>query len=100
MTAVDVLVWIGAALGAALALYGVWILLTGRAPARTRQAFRSVTEAGLYSLCNGSGLVLLVISSRFGEHLGTGVRIALLCLAILLCGVAFVRYRPRNPARR
>jgi hypothetical protein len=86
---VEVLIWGAFALGVGLALYGGWILLTGRAPVRTRQAFRSETEAGLYSLCNGSGLALLALGSRFDQ-------IALLVLALLFCGLAFVKFRPRR----
>ena len=86
---VEVFIWGAVVLGAGLALYGGRILLTGRAPARTRQAFRSVREAGLYSLCNGTGLALLALGSRFDQ-------IALLVLALLFCGLAFVKFRPRR----
>ena len=87
----ELLSWAAAAAGAAVALYGAWILVTGRATERALRAFRSVTEVGLYALCTGTGLVLLALGSLFDQ-------IVLLCLALLLCGLAFVKYRPRGHA--
>jgi hypothetical protein len=83
---------IGGAVGSALALYGVRMLITGRAPAATARAFRSVRDAGCYHLLFGTALALVVI--------GTGLRQGLLStattvLAVVLVGVAMVRFRPR-----
>ena len=51
---------IGGAIGLALALFGVRMLITGRAPASTARSFRTVHDAGLYHLLFGLGLLLLV----------------------------------------
>ena len=83
--------WAAAAAGAAVALYGAWILITGRATERALRAFRSAHRAGLYALLTGTGLVLLALGTLFDQ-------IILLCLALLLCGVAFVKFLPRGRA--
>jgi uncharacterized membrane protein YhaH (DUF805 family) len=79
---------IGAAVGSVLALYGARMLITGRAPSVTARAFRSVRDAGWYHLLFGTALALVV--------LGTGLeQIVLTVPAVLLVGVAMVRFRPR-----
>jgi len=70
---------IGGVIGLALALFGVRMLVTGRAPASTTRSFRTVHEAGLYHLLFGLGLILLVAGTRLpGDRTGavTAVRAA------------------------
>ena len=84
---------IGGVIGVALALFGVRMLVTGRAPASTTRSFRTVHEAGLYHLLFGLGLILLVAGSRLpGDRTGAVTAV----LAVLLAAVAMVRYRPRG----
>ena len=78
---------IGAVAGSVLALYGARMLITGRAPSVTARAFRSVRDAGCYHLLFGTALVLVVF--------GTGLEQTVLTVpAVLLVGVAMVRFRP------
>ena len=84
---------IGGAIGLALALLGVRMLVTGRAPASARRSFRTVHDAGLYHLLFGLGLILLVVGTRLPGH-RTGAVTAV--LAVLLAAVAVLRYRPRG----
>ncbi len=84
---------IGGAIGLALALFGVRMLITGRAPASTTRAFRTIHDAGLYHLLFGLGLLLLVAGTRLpGDR--TGMVTAM--VAVMLAGFAVVRYRPRG----
>jgi hypothetical protein len=83
----------GGAIGLAVALFGVQMLITGRAPAPTSRSFRDVRDAGLYHLLFGLGLVLLVVGTWLPGDLGP---IAFAAVAIVLAGVAVVRYRPRG----
>jgi len=84
---------IGGVIGLALALFGVRMLVTGRAPASTTRSFRTVHEAGLYHLLFGLGLILLVAGTRLpGDRTGAVTAV----LAVLLAAVAVVRYRPRG----
>ncbi len=91
--------WMSALAGLALAAFGGVILLTGKAPSRTRRAFRRVQEAGLYAACTGSALVLLTVAST-ADRLDDVLQLGLLAVAMTLFIVAFVRYRPRNDAGR
>ena len=84
--------FIGGAIGLALALFGVRMLITGRAPASTARAFRTTRDAGLYHLLFGLGLILLVVGT---ELPGDVTPIVSAVLAVALAGVAVVRYRPR-----
>jgi hypothetical protein len=84
---------IGGATGLALALFGVKMLVTGRAPAPTGRSFRDVRDAGLYHLLFGLGLLLLVAGTKLPGDL-TGIATAV--VAVVLAGVAVVRYRPRG----
>ena len=84
---------VGGGAGLILAAFGAGMLLTGRAPDATTRAFRTVRDAGLYHLLFGVGLTLVV--------LGTALRGGVLTLlfaaaAVVLVGVALVRFRPRG----
>jgi hypothetical protein len=84
---------VGAVAGLALAGYGVWILVTGRAPGPTARSFRCVRDAGFYHLLFGVALALVVI----GAGLDRGIVTLFMTLpAIVLAGVAVVRFRPRG----
>jgi hypothetical protein len=84
---------VGGVAGMALAVFGAGMLVIGRAPDATQRAFRSVREAGLYHLLFGLGLALVVFGTAFGGGLVTMVTTV---AAILLVGVAVVRFRPRG----
>ena len=84
---------IGGATGLALALFGVKVLVTGRAPASTSRSFRSVRDAGRYHLLFGLGMLLLVAGTRLPGDLTAP---ASAVVAVVLAGVAVVRYRPRG----
>jgi TRAP-type C4-dicarboxylate transport system permease large subunit len=84
---------VGAAVGVALALFGAKMLVTGRAPAGTAKAFRQIKDAGLYHLLFGLGLLVLVV----GLYLPGGATATVsAAVAVVLAGVAVVRYRPRG----
>lgn len=87
---------IGGVIGAALALFGVKVLVTGRAPASTTRAFRTMREAGLYHLLFGLALTLLVVSSELPRPADLVSPVA----AVLLAGVAVVKFRPRKEKER
>jgi hypothetical protein len=84
---------IGGAIGLALALFGVRMLITGSAPAGTARSFRTVHDAGLYHLLFGVGLLLLVGGTRLP---GDRTSIVTAVVAVMLAGVAVLRYRPRG----
>jgi len=84
---------VGGMAGLALTLFGAGMLVTGRTPDATGRAFRSVRDAGLYHLLFGLGLALVVT----GTALHGGVLTVLTTgVAIVLVGVAVVRFRPRG----
>ncbi|MFI7540163.1 hypothetical protein [Actinoplanes sp. NPDC049599] len=84
---------VGGAIGLALALFGVRMLVTGRAPAGTLRTFTGVRPAALYHLLFGLALLLIVV----GQVLFTGVPgLAANVLAVIMIGVALARYRPRR----
>ena len=84
---------VGGVIGLALAVYGVRMLVTGRAPEPIARAFRSVKDAGCYHLLFGVALVLVVL----GTSLPGGVpALVVTLLAVALVGVAVVRFRPRG----
>ena len=86
----------GGVAGAALAGYGLVILLTGRAPELTARAFRSVRDAGFYHFLFGAALGLVVIGTRIGNP---AVTVTVTVLAVVMAGVALVRFRPRPRGR-
>ncbi len=83
----------GGAIGLALTLFGVLMLVTGRTPASTVRNFPSVRGAALYHLLFGVALLLMVAGQTL---LAGAARAAASMLAIALVGVALVRYRPRR----
>jgi len=83
----------GGVIGLVLAGVGARMLITGRAPGGIGRAFRSVRDAGLYHLLFGLGLVVLVVGTQLpGAHTATVTAV----VAVLLAGVAVIRYRPRK----
>src|SRR3954451_15160046 len=80
----------GGAIGLALAVFGITLLITGRAPAPTSRAFRTVRDAGLYHLLFGVALVLLVLGTR-APGVATAVVAAVVAVAVV--AVAVIRYR-------
>lgn len=86
----------GGAIGLALALFGVKMLLTGRAPAGIMRNFLRVRDAALYHLLFGAALLLMVL----GQTLPAGsAAVATRVAAIVVAGVALIRYRPRRGKR-
>jgi hypothetical protein len=84
---------IGGVIGLLLILFGVRMLVSGKGPASTTRAFRSMHDAGMYHLLFGAGLILLVAGTRLPGS-ATGAVTAV--LAVLLAGLAVVRHRPRG----
>ena len=84
---------VGGAAGLALAAFGVWMLIAKRAPAPTARAFRCVRDAGFYHLLFGVALVLVVIGTQLDRSV---VTLVTALVAIVLVGVAVVRFRPRG----
>src|SRR3954453_6481950 len=87
---------IGGVIGLALALLGVKILVSGRAPASTARAFRSDRDAGWYHLLFGVALVVIVAGPGVP---GPVPAIASAVMAVALVAVGVVRFRPRRHSR-
>jgi hypothetical protein len=85
--------------GAGGAVYGGWILKTGRASRGDQRAFRRRTDAGLYYLCSGLALVLLALGQLWNEHHQTLPAAAALIAIMVMIGLV-IRYRPRRDKRR
>jgi hypothetical protein len=83
----------GGAIGLALAVFGVKMLLTGRAPVAVRRNFPAVHSAALYHLLFGLALMLLVLGQAV---FGGAASLVTSVLAVLLVLIALVRYRPRR----
>ena len=83
---------IGGGIGAALALFGVRMLVTGRMPAPTARAFRTARDAAWYHLLFGAALIVLVV----GTSLRGPASIVSAVLAVGMVLVAVVRFRPRG----
>ena len=93
MSISDWTIVVGGAVALALAAHGVRILLTGRLPAATARAFRSARDAGWYHLLFGLALALVVTGTALaGAVLPTVTSV----VAVVLAGVAIVRFRPRH----
>jgi len=88
---------IGGAIGLALALFGVRMLVTGQAPAATSRAFRTIRDAGLYHLLFGLALGLLVLGAKLP---GASTALVSTVVAVALVGVAVVRFRPRRARQK
>lgn len=84
---------IGGMIGLLLILLGVRMLVSGKGPASTIRAFRSMHDAGMYHLLFGTGLILLVAGARLP---GDAPGVVTAVLAVLLAGLAVARYRPRG----
>lgn len=84
---------IGGAIGLVLIVFGVRMLTSGKGPASTIRAFRNVRDAGMYHLLFGCGLILLVAGTKLPGD-ATGIVTAV--VAVVLGGLAVVRYRPRG----
>jgi hypothetical protein len=76
---------LGGLLGAALVVFGVWILISGSAPAVIGRSFRTLREAGCYHLLFGLAALIFAIG---------GTRAAVVALALV--GIAVLRFRPRG----
>jgi hypothetical protein len=85
----------GGTAGLALAVFGAGMLITGRAPDATLRAFRTIRDAGRYHLLFGVGLMLVV----FGTVMRGLVAVIAAVLAMIMVGVAVVRFRPRGHRR-
>ncbi|MGK5680739.1 hypothetical protein [Actinoplanes sp. URMC 104] len=86
----------GGVAGGALAVFGLVILLTGRAPATTARAFGSVRDAGFYHFLFGTALGLVVIGTAIDSP---AVTITITALAVVMAGVALIRFRPHGRRR-
>jgi hypothetical protein len=86
----------GGAAGAGLALFGLVILVTGRAPGPTARAFRSARDAGFYHFLFGAALGLVVIATSIDSP---AVTTTITVLAVIMAGLALVRFRPRGRQR-
>ncbi|OJF15561.1 hypothetical protein [Couchioplanes caeruleus] len=84
---------VGGVIGLFLALFGVKMLVTGRAPASTLRNFLRVRDAALYHLLFGAALLLMVVGQRIPNG-PAGAAVS--GFAIVLVGVALVKYRPRR----
>ncbi len=84
---------VGGAVGLALAIFGVRMLVTGRAPEMTARAFRNVRDAGCYHTLFGTALVLVVIGTNLPQG---AIALTMTVLAVAMVGVAVIRFRPRG----
>jgi hypothetical protein len=57
-------------------------------------------DAGLYYLCFGLALTLLVLSVVWNEHHQSLLAVVALIGTMILAGLAVVRYRPRQHKQR
>ena len=87
---------VGGVAGGVLAAFGLIMLLTGKAPEPTARAFRSVRDAGFYHFLFGTGLGLVVIGTGLDNPV---VTTTVTVLAVVMVGVALVRFRPRARQR-
>jgi hypothetical protein len=99
----DLTSWLGLLTGvggAAVAIYGAVILLTGRATRGDRRAFRRMKDAGFYYLCFGLALALQMLSVLWNEHHQPLLAGLALIGTMALVGLAVIRYRPRQDRQR
>jgi membrane associated rhomboid family serine protease len=100
--AMDLGAWLGLLAGvggATVAIYGAAILLTNRAIPSDRRAFRRVKDAGLYYLCFGLALTLIVLSVLWNEHHQSLLAVAAIIGAMCSAGLAVIKYRSRRKER-
>jgi Flp pilus assembly protein TadB len=83
---------IGGVIGLALGLFGVKLLVTGRAPTPTQRAFRTARDAGFYHLLFGVALLILVIGTKVKGPTAAASGV----IAVMLVAVAVARFRPRG----
>ncbi|WP_249997989.1 hypothetical protein [Actinoplanes sp. M2I2] len=90
------------AIGAVLVVHGLSMVITGRLSERSRAAFRSARDAGLYSLFSGLGLVFLALGQLAADtdRYPIALTFGAVVLALTFMGVAVVRYRPRKSVSR
>jgi hypothetical protein len=103
MNTMDVMAWLRPLTGvggAAVAIYGAVILLTGRLTRGDQRAFRRTKDAGLYYVCFGLALTLLVLSGVWNEHHQSLLAGVGLIGTLALASLAVIRYRPRQDRRR
>ena len=86
-------VLLGGAIGLAMALFGVKMLVTGRAPAATARTFQQVRDAAMYYLLFGLALVVVAIGTSVQG--GAVPAIASAVVAVSMVGVAVAKHRPR-----
>jgi hypothetical protein len=92
------LMLIGGAIGAGVAIHGFVAVTFGRSARGDEGVFRRDT-AGLYYLCFGLALVSLTVAALLNRQDQTVLAIGAVAAAMLLTGVAVVRYRPRGGKR-
>ena len=95
----DFLSWLrllGGLIGLGLAVYGVVVLVSGKAPRRTVDGYRSSRAAGLYALCLGAALMLLFAGGELTSRDRDVIGLVALGLALALLGVTLALFRPRR----
>jgi hypothetical protein len=85
--------------GAAVAIYGAVVLLTGHATLRDRRAFGRTKDVGLYYLCLGLALTLLMLGVLWNEHHQSLLAVVALIGVMTLTGLV-IHYRPRRDKQR
>jgi hypothetical protein len=104
----DVVSWlllVSGVIGLGVAGYGALVLTTGRTGRAERRAFRTPVDAGRYYLCIGVALTLLASAALLNHHGPTApvfstLPIVMAILAMVLTGLAVIRYAPRRNRRR
>lgn len=88
--------------GCVLAAYGGYVVATGRMGEKARGAYRSAREAGLYTLFSGLALACLAAGqlANNADDVPKVFPVVAITAALVLFGVAFLRYRPREPNKR
>ncbi|BCY05518.1 hypothetical protein L3i22_006060 [Actinoplanes sp. L3-i22] len=90
---------LGGLAGLALFIFGMRMLVLGRAPGMIARSFRSPRDAGCYHVLFGFALLIYV----GGLHLpGTVAGQVAAVVAMFLVAIALVRFRPRGrgPTRK
>jgi hypothetical protein len=98
----DLVSWLGLLVGvggASVAIYGAVILLTGLATRGDRRAFLRMKDAGLYYLCSGLAMTLLMLGVVANEHHQSLLAVVALVGTMALFG-PIIHYRPRRDKQR